>query len=300
MTSHSIPSSSSPPPPSFTLFRYLPPELRLQIYRHSCHPRVTTLAYLPAPQDTFRCPTRPPVLLHICRESRAEGLRIYAKCLLPNFQINNTGFDESEREGGDGGDGGDNDYAIGAGGKSQQQYFYHHPLHDTLYLPRPTPATDPLRLGYADWARQLFISAAAGAALSGVVRRLAVDYIPAEIRRPWEVYGKMCLIRGCSMLEEAYLVVSGAGASAGSGTSVDVGDLEEKGKEEQGRREVEFVDPGAGDEEIVRIMERVRESFRAELESEIGGLDAVGKDEELDPSGEFRLDLIPKTKVLST
>ncbi|KAK4035422.1 hypothetical protein C8A01DRAFT_48365 [Parachaetomium inaequale] len=267
--------TSSPPlfPSSFTLFPHLPPEIRLQIYHHACHPRVTTLTYHPSPRGpddagTFHCPTHPPTLLHISRESRAEGLRLYVKCHLPD----QTTDEEEER------------------------YFYHHPHHDTLYLPRPPLSTDPQGLGYAAWARE-FATARMPRFARSVVRRLAVDYVPGEVRRPWEVFGKVCLIRGCPLLEEAYLVVntglgagSGAGAGAGGGGGRD-GD----GDASEGR-EVEFVDPGAGDEVIVGIMERVRESFRVEVGEGMG----LGKDVE-DEGGvdQVGLELIPKAKVLS-
>ncbi|AEO60699.1 hypothetical protein MYCTH_2310212 [Thermothelomyces thermophilus ATCC 42464] len=276
----SSPSSSS----SFTLFRHLPPELRLQIYRHACHPRVASLTYLPAPQDTFYCPTRPPALLHVCRESRAEGLRIYVKCPLPNLHHTTT---TTTTKPDDGREGQGDDVNGGERGRDER-YFYFHPHHDTLYLPRPGPAADPFGLGYADWAREL--AAAVAATFAGVVRRLAVDYVPAEVRRPWEAYGKICLIGGCPRLEEAYLVVSGAGAGACAA-----------GERGGAEREVELVDPGDGDGEIAEIMERVRESFRVELGDGIAGLlGAPGKDgERSGRSGEVGLELIPKAKMPS-
>ena len=227
---------------SFTLFPYLPPELRLQIYRHACHPRVTTLTYLPSPHDTFHSPTPPPILLHISHESRTEGLRLYLRCPLPPSA---GGSEDPERE--EGGEG------------REERYIYHHPAQDTLYVPRPVDSA-----GYADWARVLFGSRMPG--LGAAVRRLAVDYVPAERRRPWEVYGKVCLMRGCGGLEEAFLIVSacdGDGKGGGRG------------------REIEFVDPRADDEEIRGVMERVRESFRWEL----------GEGE--------ALELVPKAKVVS-
>ncbi|KAH6632609.1 hypothetical protein F5144DRAFT_256391 [Chaetomium tenue] len=307
---------------SFTLFPLLPPELRLEIYHHACHPRVTTLSYLPAPRDTYHCSTPPPTLLHISRESRAEGLRLYAKCLLPpSPPTHQPSPDPTESP-----------------EQPQQQppppeddepqprrYFYHHPHLDTLYLPRPPRAADPLGLGYADWAREFAAGAAtartavvttattaatrtgAGAGprgLAGVVRRLAVDYVPAEVRRPWEVFGKVCLIRGCPLLEEAYLVVQVSDGGEGRRQQrLGATGLPSEG----GRREVEFVDPAAGDAEIVRIMERVRASFRVELGDGVGeagsvgeaGWGGLGKEGAGDGTGRGGLELVPKAMVLS-
>ncbi|KAL1844602.1 hypothetical protein VTK73DRAFT_2182 [Phialemonium thermophilum] len=59
---------------SFPLFARLPTELRLHIWRLSCHPRVVEVEYLPD-RDLCRTPTRPPVVLHVCREARHEALR---------------------------------------------------------------------------------------------------------------------------------------------------------------------------------------------------------------------------------
>ncbi|KAH6855822.1 hypothetical protein B0I37DRAFT_63638 [Chaetomium sp. MPI-CAGE-AT-0009] len=289
---------------SFTLFPLLPPELRLHIYHHACHPRVTTLSYLPAPRDTYQCLTPPPTLLHISRESRAEGLRLYAKCLLPPSPSSPPEQTEPSTE--------DDE-------NHPRRYFYHHPHLDTLYLPRPPPAADPLGLGYADWAREFAAGiatttvtvtatatpkgpAAAGAGVSGlagVVRRLAVDYVPAEVRRPWEVFGKVCLIRGCPLLEEAYLVVGGGGGG-GDGGPQQPGSGSGAGWD-AGRREVEFVDPAVGDAEIVRIMERVRASFRVELGDGNGlvGVRGEGKEDAGEHGVQAGLELVPKAMVLS-
>ncbi|EAQ87341.1 predicted protein [Chaetomium globosum CBS 148.51] len=308
-------------PTSFTLFPLLPPELRLQIYHHACHPRVTTLSYLPAPRDTYHCSTPPPPLLHISRESRAEGLRLYAKCLLPSppsppsppTQQPPPDLTESPPE--------DDD-------PQPRRYFYHHPHLDTLYLPRPPRAADPLGLGYADWAREFAAGAATArtavvttttttttaaatrtgpgagpSGLAGVVRRLAVDYVPAEVRRPWEVFGKVCLIRGCPLLEEAYLVVQVSDGGEGRRQQR----LGAAGLPPGGRRAVEFVDPAAGDAEIVRIMERVRASFRVELGDGAGEAGSVGsaawgglgKEGAEEGTGRGGLELVPKAMVLS-
>ncbi|KAK4155433.1 hypothetical protein C8A00DRAFT_41981 [Chaetomidium leptoderma] len=301
-------TSPSPLSSSFTLFPNLPPELRLQIYRHSCHPRVTTLSYLPAPADTFHCPTHPPTLLHVSRESRAEGLRLYARCFfLPHSETaaaaaaaapttTTTTEAEAETEAEEG---------------RLRRYFYYHPHADTLYFPRPTPAADPLGQGYAQWAVELAVRLPA---LVGLVRRLAVDYVPGDVRRPWEVYRKVALIQGCSRLEEAFLVVasvtsgstttSSSSIGTGSGSAAAAAAVEggrNHGEEMmQGGGEVEFVDPRADDEEIVGIMERVRESFRYKLGDGFRlGLPRKEGRNEMNGVEEGELELIPKAKVLS-
>jgi hypothetical protein len=155
-------------------------------------------------------------------------------------------------------------------------------------------------MGYAAWAREF---AARLPGLAGAVRRLAVDYVPGEVRRPWEVFGKVCLMRGCVGLEEAFLVIgSSASASAssssfasgsGSGSSATVECGTTGGGEGCDGGEVEFVDPRAGDREIMGIMERVRESFRFELGDEFcSGLGAKGGIE--DGAGQEGLELVPK------
>ncbi|KAI0020581.1 hypothetical protein F4780DRAFT_366516 [Xylariomycetidae sp. FL0641] len=68
-----MPSSSS-----FPLFSLLPAELRLDIWRLSCHPRTVEVLY---DSQSDRCTTTatPPAVLHACHESRSEALRIYRK-----------------------------------------------------------------------------------------------------------------------------------------------------------------------------------------------------------------------------
>jgi len=74
----------------FHLFPALPPELRLKIWGYALSvPRNVTVLCLEgrfergAPREVkFSSPDRPPALLHVCRESRCEALRIYT----PAFQ----------------------------------------------------------------------------------------------------------------------------------------------------------------------------------------------------------------------
>ncbi|KAI0899982.1 hypothetical protein F4806DRAFT_273223 [Annulohypoxylon nitens] len=88
---------------SFTLFSLLPTELRLQIWRHTCHPRVVEVLY-DDQEDRCTSSTVPPPTLHACRESRFEALTIYKKSF---------------------------------GTKSHEPRIYFCPEIDTLYLPRP-------------------------------------------------------------------------------------------------------------------------------------------------------------------
>lgn len=60
----------------FSLFGFLPAELRLQIWTQSCRSRVVEVRYS-SEQDRCLTTTKPPVILQVCRESRHEGLRLY-------------------------------------------------------------------------------------------------------------------------------------------------------------------------------------------------------------------------------
>lgn len=75
----------------FHLFQFLPNELRLQIWRVALSiPRNVNVACntgilqrgVPRSARSFTSSERPPALLHVCRESRLEALRIYK----PSFQ----------------------------------------------------------------------------------------------------------------------------------------------------------------------------------------------------------------------
>lgn len=279
---------------TFHLFPLLPPELRLLIWHESCTPRVITLTYLSAPADTFvTTHTRPPALLHVCAESRAYGLaRLYVKCpILPSPAADTTltthGGHETREE--------------------EEIYFHLHPTLDTLYLPRPpslspsSPSPSPFpslshsisSLGYAThWTTSFFTSRVPSAA--GTVHKLALDYVPASVRRPWEVYGKVSLLRGCGGgLEEAVLVVKEEESPQGEGGG-------SHGGEEDGEVElVDFAEDRAG---FVRaIVERVKESFWYELQSAwTSGLE-MGREERKGGRGNgegWELELVPKARVM--
>jgi hypothetical protein len=67
-----------PSPPTFTLFSALPTELRLQIWRLSCTPRVVTVSWEINTEDYRVHFTTQPAILQVNSESREEALaRIY-------------------------------------------------------------------------------------------------------------------------------------------------------------------------------------------------------------------------------
>ncbi|KAK3939847.1 hypothetical protein QBC46DRAFT_386758 [Diplogelasinospora grovesii] len=69
---------------TFTLFPYLPTELRLDIWRRSCQPRVVEVRY-DEEQDKCVTTTTPPAVLQVCRESRYEcATRIYVRAFGTN------------------------------------------------------------------------------------------------------------------------------------------------------------------------------------------------------------------------
>ncbi|KAL2267014.1 hypothetical protein VTJ83DRAFT_4291 [Remersonia thermophila] len=298
MTSTNSPSG----PREFTLFPLLPPEIRIQIYRYCCHPRITVLAYDPV-TTSFHCPTPPPALLQVSREARDEGLRLYRRCPLDILPCELPADDSFLHDR-------DDDELPVPGGLREQRYFYHHPDVDTLYVPRPRPrgealpAGNPLayRLGYAPWVFEF--ERRLPWVKGDAVRRLAVDHVPASVRQPWEVYGKVCMMRSFGRLEEAYMVIGTVSDGAEGGAvpgAADDDDSHHRGGEGGGAsaegREIEFVDPRADDAKIMGIMERVRESFRVELGADMGLADRARLLHQERPGlgpKEMGLELVPK------
>jgi hypothetical protein len=240
----------------FTLFPLLPTELRLQIWRHACAPRITVLSYDPC-SNAFRCPTPPPVLMQVCHESRVEAQRVYARCYLESSALPLNGRPQDEYPHKDFKN--NSTTAI----TDSRRYFYHHPEQDTLYVPRPSFRSN----GYSSWVfdvehRLPWVSA-------DVVRRLGVDFVPPTVRRPWEVYNKVTLMRSFKGLEMAYMVI-GAISETTSGAAGDSQHIEVEGKL------IQLVDPRADDSDIRSIMQRVRESFVFELREDLG-LSGLGR-----------------------
>ncbi|KAK4199447.1 hypothetical protein QBC40DRAFT_176377 [Triangularia verruculosa] len=80
------------PEGAFPLFRFLPAELRLQIWRLSLPPRVILLFLDATYPPSCTSPTPQPTLLSVCHESRAECLR--SLVLIPHINVYfNPGLD---------------------------------------------------------------------------------------------------------------------------------------------------------------------------------------------------------------
>ncbi|KAK4683219.1 hypothetical protein QC764_123180 [Podospora pseudoanserina] len=120
---------------------------------------------------------------------------------------------------------------------------YFHPGTDILYYPRPVSP-----LGYST------PSPPADICLE-LITKVAVDYVSSEIRREWEVYNKYSFLKSFPNLEEGYLVINAQESSSSSSS----------GNGDRGNRAIELIDPRGDKEEIMGIMERVRESFCYEL-----------------------------------
>ncbi|KAK0701691.1 hypothetical protein B0T26DRAFT_659923 [Lasiosphaeria miniovina] len=207
----------------FHLFPSLPAELRLQIWRQSCHARAVEVRYS---QEHDRCLTtaRPPVILRVCHESRHEGLRLYVK-------------------------------AFGTRAHAANIYFL--PALDILYLPRCGV------MGYDDTARDFGRYVPGGTVEH--VRRLAIDHVKPEIRRPWETYNKFCLLRTFPSLREAFLVLSSPGDDENGGDDDNNNNNNNNNSNSNSQIEIEFVDPRGDPQEIVRLMDTVKDSFNFEL-----------------------------------
>lgn len=68
-------------PSAFHLFPALPAELRFAIWQFSCHPRVVEVWY-DADADRCRTTARPPPVLHVSREARAEAMALYHRAFV--------------------------------------------------------------------------------------------------------------------------------------------------------------------------------------------------------------------------
>jgi len=154
-------------------------------------------------------------------------------------------------------------YVLAFGTRSHAATIWFAPELDTLYVPRRG------QLGYADACRDF---AQHVLDTTEHVRRLAIDHVRPEIRKPWETYSKYWLMRGFPFLREAFLVL-------GAEDDVD------------GAGQIEFVDPRRSWEEIRAVMDNVKASFRCEV-----GPDCVCWDGLNMGQGGPCLELIPKAK----
>jgi len=119
---------------------------------------------------------KPPAVLHASHESRTETLRIYT---------------------------------LSFATKSNPARIYFSPQLDTLYLPRHR------QMGYDDTIRD-FRDLVTDDTVLDEMKSIAIDHVDLEIKRPWEAYNKVALLRSLPKLKEVVLVV-GCGNSVGLG-----------------------------------------------------------------------------------
>ncbi|KAI9736393.1 MAG: hypothetical protein M1818_006126 [Claussenomyces sp. TS43310] len=152
---------------TFHLFPQLAPELRFKIWAHACTPRNVSVRYEPH-ADRIQSSTAVPAILHATRESRHQAGRLYALC-----------FATPSRP-------------------APRVYFA--PDLDTLYIPRYRS------MGYDETLRD-FRSFLARPGDLDAVGWLALDFVAPRDKRPWEAYGKACLIRSCPALAAVFIVL---------------------------------------------------------------------------------------------
>ena len=163
------------------------------------------------------------------------------------------------------------------GTSSRPGDIYFASSFDILYIPRCG------QMGYGDTARDF-----AQYVVDTVdhVHSLAIDHVQPEVRRPWETYNKFCLMRNFPLLKDAFLIFASA--------SDDEGACEGDGQ-------IEFVDPRADQEHIMKLMEDVTESFSYEVGYDIRPTTPKveeKEDGEGDHCGQPHVALIPKTKTI--
>ncbi|KAG9238485.1 hypothetical protein BJ875DRAFT_40012 [Amylocarpus encephaloides] len=161
---------NSSTPTSFHLFPSLVPELRLKIWRHACEsPRTVTVRY-DLERDHCLTTSRPPSVLQACHESREETLKIIR---------------------------------LYFGTHTSPPTTYFNPYQDTLYLPRHR------EMGYDDTLRDFRKLVRDDEGALDEIKRVAIDSVDLDIKRPWESYNKASFLRGFSNLEEVILVMPG-------------------------------------------------------------------------------------------
>ncbi|KAK1783162.1 hypothetical protein QBC45DRAFT_155694 [Copromyces sp. CBS 386.78] len=296
------PSAPTSTPRTFTLFPLLPTELRLAIWQASCHPRILEIHYCPS-QDRCFTPSKPPVILSVCRESRHEALsRIYAKAFGTRTHPSGSIYFAPEL-----------DILYIPRYYEEEEDFHHHAQKGGRRLEQEQKDRQRriMSMGYSETARdfgQYVLNT------TELVKNLAIDHVRPEIRRPWETYSKFCLIRSFPKLERAFLILDNTTTT----TTTILGDtaMEELEEEEEGDQ-IEFIDPTESKEEIMRLMENVSASFTHEVgvgvttrfEEESGGnrndqrahqqqhFDCFLDHAPAGRNGGDELALIPKTKV---
>lgn len=166
----------------FHLFRWLPTELRLTIYALSLPRRILTLNYNSS-SNSFFSSTALPSLLSVCVESRKVAQE---------------------------------HYSLSFGTTSSRAKIYFNPELDTLYIPRCS------EMGYDEDFRIIKTLIVEEKEVKANCRRgqekihtnrleqlrsVAIDYVDAQIKRPWEAYNKASFLRGFLRLEEIILVL---------------------------------------------------------------------------------------------
>ncbi|CAK7199728.1 hypothetical protein SEUCBS139899_002411 [Sporothrix eucalyptigena] len=162
---------------SFKYFQDLPAELRISIWRMSRQPRVVEVWY-DAEADCCRTTSRPPAILHVNRESRAEALH--------------QGWYRQ---------------AFRTRSRPRDHYIYFSTALDVLYLPRHG------LMGYDDAARDFAVYVRDTAEH---VRALAIDHVRADTIRPWEPYNKLMLLFSFPHIQEAMLIVGSSSLPSSS------------------------------------------------------------------------------------
>ncbi|CAK7244348.1 MAG: hypothetical protein STHCBS139747_005886 [Sporothrix thermara] len=165
---------------SFNHFSDLPTEIRIKIWRLSLQPRVVEVWY-DADADCCRTTSRPPALLHVNREARAEALH--------------QGWYRR---------------AFRTSSRPRDHYIYFSSALDVLYLPRHG------LMGYDDAARDFAVHVRDTAEH---VRALAIDHVRADTIRPWEPYNKLMLLFSFPHIQEAILVVGSSPLPSSSPSS---------------------------------------------------------------------------------
>jgi len=196
--------SQAKTPTMFSLFPSLAPELRIKIWQHASLPRTVTVRY-DSENDRCLSSSPPPAILQVNRESRAEARRTFKLCF---------------------------------GTASHPARIYFNPLHDTLYLPRHR------EMGYDDTLRDFKNLVKDEEGILDEVRRMAIEHVDVEVKRPWESYNKASLLRDFRKLEEVVLVLL-------EGANNEVGVDEE----------VTFVEPKEDLEVLLRMWVDFRQSF---------------------------------------
>lgn len=102
-------------------------------------------------------------------------------------------------------------------------------------------------MGYDETLRDFSSLVVDREGLLNEVRRIAIDHVDIEVKRPWESYNKASLIRGFKKLEELVLVLSQKGAEAGNFAS-----------------EVKFLEPRERIEDVLRFWVDFKQTFLLE------------------------------------